>query len=145
MSRYQHMYSRTYKCLTERGSIIHVDKVCWSPQEPLRVFLKWRKNLSTGGRYHLALDPFDNSRDDRSDTGREVSGNERSQLDKFIKALAKHFKCKPPVRFGIGSLSLIDASRSLPYNGKLRGRYDGEAGSRPVAVPEGAVSNQRRN
>ena len=60
MLGYQHMYSRTHKCLTERGSIIHVDEVRWSPQEPLGVFLKWRKNLSTGGGYHLALDPFNN-------------------------------------------------------------------------------------
>ena len=51
---------KAIKCLTECGSIIHVDKVRWSPQEPLGVLLKWRKNLSTGGGYHLALDPFDN-------------------------------------------------------------------------------------
>ena len=67
MLGYQHMYSRMYKCLIEHGSISHVNKVRWSPQEPLGVFLKWRKNLSTGGEYHLALDPFDNSNDERSD------------------------------------------------------------------------------
>ena len=61
MLGYQNMYSRTYKCLTERGSIIHVDKVRWCPQEPLGVFLKWHKDLSTGAKYHLALDQFDTS------------------------------------------------------------------------------------
>ena len=66
MLGYQHMYSRTYKCLTERGSIIHVDKVRWCPQEPLGVFLKWRKDMSTGAKYHLALDPF-NSRESSSE------------------------------------------------------------------------------
>ena len=68
MLGYQPMYPRTYKCLTERGSIIHVDKVRWCPQEPLGVFLKWRKNLSTGGGHHLALDPFDKGVDGAPDT-----------------------------------------------------------------------------
>ena len=59
MLGYQHMYSRTYKCLTAHGSVIHVDKVRWCPQEPLGVFLQWRKDLNSGAKYHLALDPFD--------------------------------------------------------------------------------------
>ena len=79
MLGYQHMYARTYKCLTERGSIMHLDKVRWCPQEPLGMFLKWCKNLSTGGEYHLALDPFDTGVDGAPDTA--ASDERQAELD----------------------------------------------------------------
>ena len=45
-----------------------MDKVRWCPQEPLGVFLKWRKDLSTGAKHHLPLDPFDISTDSTQDS-----------------------------------------------------------------------------
>jgi hypothetical protein len=42
MVGYQHMYSNVFKCLTQHGSIIEVEKVHWDTSAPLGVFLPIR-------------------------------------------------------------------------------------------------------
>ena len=36
---YQHMYTRVYKCLTRRGTVIHTEQVSWDMDSPLGRFL----------------------------------------------------------------------------------------------------------
>ena len=43
MLGYQNIYSRVYRCLTERGTIIHSQQVQWNVQSQLGVFLAGRQ------------------------------------------------------------------------------------------------------